>query len=46
MLVQRLDGLADEERAALRIERAVGAEQHVVGAEEVEAAADARSPSR
>src|SRR6266446_5539817 len=28
--VQRLDRLADEQRAALRVERAVGAEQHVL----------------
>src|SRR6266436_6254335 len=38
--VQRLDRLADEQRAALRVERAVGAEQHVLRAVEVEAAAD------
>src|SRR5207245_10581012 len=38
--VQRLDCLADEQRAALRVERAVGAEQHVLRAEEIEAAAE------
>src|SRR3954470_9087842 len=38
--VQRLDRLADEERAAFGVERANGAEQHVLHAEEVEASAD------
>src|SRR5688572_21385402 len=38
--VERLDGLADEERPALRVERAVGAEQDVPGAVEIDAALD------
>src|SRR5688572_27651049 len=38
--LEGLDGLADEERAALGVERAVSAEKHVLDAEEVEAAAD------
>ena len=42
-LLQRGDRLGDVEHAALGIERAVGREQHLVGAEEIEAAA--RCPS-
>src|SRR5688572_20124626 len=38
--VERLDGLADEKRPALRVERAVGAEQDVPGAVEIDAALD------
>src|SRR3954468_5694925 len=38
--VQRLDRLAGEERPAFGVERTIGAEQHVLHAEEVEAAAD------
>ena len=45
-LVQHLDDLADEERAAFGIERAIGAEQHVVAAEELDAADRAGLASR
>src|SRR5205814_9575172 len=39
-LVEGLDRLADEKRPTLRIEGTIGAEQHVIDAEEVEPAAD------
>src|SRR6185437_4846065 len=41
--VEHLGDVADEERAAERIEGTVGAEEHVLPAEEIEAAARARS---
>src|SRR5258708_872005 len=40
--IDRLDDLADEKRPAFRIERAVGAEEHVIRTEEIQAAAGRR----
>src|SRR5882672_9153806 len=43
--VDRLDRFLDEERPALRVERAVGAEQDLPAAEEIQAGADAARPA-
>lgn len=40
-LIQHLDNVADEQRPALRIERAIGAEQDMIATEEIDAAAGA-----
>lgn len=40
-LIHHLDDVADEQRPALRIERAIGPEQDMIAAEEIDAAAGA-----
>src|SRR5919204_3711273 len=44
-LIHCFHRLADEERATLPIEGAIGAEEHAIGAEEVDAAANAARPA-
>src|SRR3954462_1998449 len=44
-LVECFHRLADEKRPALRVERTIGAEKHLIGTEEVEPAANAARPA-